>query len=77
MTCKEGQFDVVELMASDQRKTFGINLNAQHLNGMTPFDFAVHIRCSRLLRYIIWCNFPYFTKTPSKITGISTFSSIT
>ena len=36
MACKEGQFDVVKLMVNDQFKTFGINLNAQHLNGMTP-----------------------------------------
>ena len=35
MACKEGQFDVV-----DQFKTFSINLNAQHVNGMTPFDLA-------------------------------------
>ena len=33
MACKEGHFDVVELF-----KTFSINLNAQHVNGMTPFD---------------------------------------
>ena len=39
----EGQFDVVELMVNDQFKTFGINLNAQHVNGMTPFDLAVHM----------------------------------
>ena len=32
MACKEGQFDVVELM---------VNLNAQHVNGMTPFDLAL------------------------------------
>ena len=40
MACKEGQFDVVELMVNvnDQFKTFSINLNAQHVNGMTPFD---------------------------------------
>ena len=37
MACKEGQFDVVE-----QFNTFSINLNAQHVNGMTPFDLAVH-----------------------------------
>ena len=37
MSCKEGQFDVVELMV----KTISINLNAQHVNGMTPFDLAV------------------------------------
>ena len=43
MACKEGQFDVVELMVNDQFKTFGINLNAQHVNGMTPFDLAVHM----------------------------------
>ena len=41
MACKEGQFDVVKLMANDQPKTFSINLNAQHVNGMTPFDLAV------------------------------------
>ena len=35
MTCKDGQFDVVELMVNDQIKTFSINLNAQHVNGMT------------------------------------------
>ena len=35
MACKEGQFDVVELMVNDQFKTFSINLNAQHVNGMT------------------------------------------
>ena len=39
MACREGQFDVVELMV----KTFSINLNAQHVNGMTPFDLAVHM----------------------------------
>ena len=36
MACKEGQFDVV-----DQFKTFSINLNAQHVDGMTPFDFKI------------------------------------
>ena len=29
--------------------TFSINLNAQHGNGMTPFDLAVHIRLSDTL----------------------------
>ena len=42
MACKEGQFDVVQLMANEQLKTFSINLNAQHVNGMTPFDLTVH-----------------------------------
>ena len=28
-------------MLNDQFKTFSINLNAQHVNGMTPFDLAV------------------------------------
>ena len=32
MTCKEG------LMVNNQFNTFSINLNAQHVNGMTPFD---------------------------------------
>ena len=43
MACKEGQFDVVELMENDQFKTLSIDLNAQHVNGMTPFDFAVRM----------------------------------
>ena len=42
MACIQGQFDVVELMVNDRFKTFSINLNAQHVNGMTPFDLAVH-----------------------------------
>ena len=42
MACKEGKFDVV-----DQSKTFSINLNAQHVNGMTPFDLAL----STIIRY--------------------------
>ena len=51
MACKEGQFDVVELMVNDQVKNFSINLNAQHVNGMTPFDLALStvIRYSRVL----------------------------
>ena len=44
MACKGGQFDVVELMVNDKFETFSINLNAQHVNGMTPFDLAVLIR---------------------------------
>ena len=43
MACKEGQFDVVELMVNDQFKTFSINLNAQHVNEMTPFDLVVQL----------------------------------
>ena len=43
MACKEGQFDVV-----DQFKTFSINLNAQHVNGMTSLDLALK---STVIRY--------------------------
>ena len=43
MSCKEGQFDVVELMVYDKCKTFSINLNDEHVNGMTPFDLAVRM----------------------------------
>ena len=43
MACKEGQFDVVKTDGKYQFKTFGINSNAQHVNGMTPFDLTVHI----------------------------------
>ena len=46
MACKKGQFDVVELMVNDL-KTLSINLNAQHVNGMTPFDLAL----STVIRY--------------------------
>ena len=34
MACKEEQFDVVK----KQFKAFGINSNAQDINGMTYFD---------------------------------------
>ena len=44
MICKEGQFDVVE---TDFFKAFGINLNSQHVNGMTPFDLTVQSRKCR------------------------------
>ena len=51
MACKEGQFDVVELMINDQFKTFSINLNVQHVNGMTPFHLAVHVWLLDTLEY--------------------------
>ena len=38
MACKEEQFDVVK----KQFKAFGINLNAQHVNGMTHFGFYTY-----------------------------------
>ena len=38
MACREGQFDVVELIVNYQFKDFTINLNAQNVNGMTHFD---------------------------------------
>ena len=47
MACKEGQFHVVELILNNHFKNFGINLNAQHVKGMTPFDLAL----STLIRY--------------------------
>ena len=51
MACKKGQFDVVELMVNYQFKTLSINLNTQHVNGMTPFDLALCtvIRYSRVV----------------------------
>ena len=36
-------------MVNDQFKTFSINLNAQHVNGMTPFDLAVHMYGYKIL----------------------------
>ena len=38
MNCKEGQFAVVEV------KTFGINLNAQHVNGITQCTVIRYFR---------------------------------
>ena len=52
MAFKVGQFDVVELMTNDQFKTFSINLNAQHVNGMTHFDLALHVRLLDTLKYV-------------------------
>ena len=40
MACKKGLFDIVELMVTNQFKAFSINLNVQHVNGMTHFDLA-------------------------------------
>ena len=51
MACKEGQFDVVELMVNNQFKTFSINLNAQHVIGMTPFDLALSTNYSKLASF--------------------------
>ena len=52
MACKEGQFDVVELIVINKFKTISINLNAQHVNGMTPFDLAL----STVIRYSRVCS---------------------
>ena len=43
MASKGGRFDLVELMVNDQFKTFSINLNDRHVNGMTPFDLALDL----------------------------------
>lgn len=38
MACKAGQFDAVELMKNNYFKASRINMNAQHMNGVTPYD---------------------------------------
>ena len=56
MACKEGQFDVVELIVNSQFMAFSTNLNAKHVNGMTHFDLAVPstvIRYSNVLKWLI------------------------
>ena len=35
---QEGQLGVVKLMVNNQFEAFSIKLNAQHVNGMTPFN---------------------------------------
>ena len=52
MTCKVGQFDVVKLIMNNQIKDFSINLNAQHVSGMTHFDLALHVRLLDTLKYV-------------------------
>ena len=53
VACKEGQFDVVELMVNNQSKTFSINLNAQNVNGMTPFDLAFNSGRMKIVQ-LLW-----------------------
>ena len=48
ITVHNGKLDFKWLAKKDNLmllkfKTFSINLNAQHVNGMTPFDLAVHV----------------------------------
>ena len=43
MTCKKRPFDVVERMVTNQFTAKSINLNAKRVNGITPFDFSLHI----------------------------------
>ena len=56
MSCKDGQFDVVQLIENSQFKNFSINLNAQHVNGMTLFDVCTLIRYSRVTYFEHFCN---------------------
>ena len=49
MACKEGQFDVVELIL----KAFSINLNAQHVNGMTHFNLVENNQSSQIKKVIL------------------------
>ena len=43
MLAKTDNLMLLMLMANDQFKTFSINLNADHVNGMTLFYLAVHM----------------------------------
>ena len=62
MACKEGQFDVVKLMVNHQFKTFSINLNTQHVNGMTPTrrkigkNTCTVMLYSRVIRFVALCS---------------------
>ena len=49
MACKEGQFNVLELMVNDEFNPFSINLNDQHVKGITRFDLAVHMYGYKIL----------------------------
>ena len=39
-------------MLNQQFKAFSINLNAQHVNGMTNSDLALHARLLDTLKYV-------------------------
>ena len=43
MTCKKGQIDNVKLLKITNSRIFSINLNVQHVNGMTHFDLNLQI----------------------------------
>ena len=51
MNCKEGQFAVVEV------KTFGINLNAQHVNGMTQCTVIRYSKVTFTWFLFLWEKF--------------------
>ena len=42
MAYKQVQFHIVKLMLINQSITFSINLNAQHVNGMTHFYLVIN-----------------------------------
>ena len=42
MAYKKVQFHIVKLILINQSMTFSINLNAQHVNGMTHFYLVVN-----------------------------------
>ena len=42
VACKEGQFDVVELMQNNKFKAFSINLNAHYVIGTTHYNVAIY-----------------------------------
>ena len=52
MSCKEGQFDVVEQMVNNQFKPFSINSNAQDVNEMTQFE--LNVRLLDPVEYSLW-----------------------
>ena len=60
MACKEGQFDVV----NNKFKTFGINLNAQHVNEMTLLICTV-IRNHTVMT--LYLNFSWFVDQNDKM----------
>ena len=69
MTCKKGQIDNVKLLKITNSRIFSINLNVQHVNGMTHLDLAVPKRNVLLLdtqeqslRYLILHNSTFHRK---------------
>ena len=57
MAYKKVQFHIVKLMLINQPMTFSINLNAQHVNGMTHFYLVVNSVKLIKMKVLQFCSY--------------------